>query len=144
MKIHKLSLLAALTLGGLLAGAGNALAQNQNTNTNAGPRHERRRPPSVEQRVERMNAELNLTEEQKTKVTALFEEDAKKMQELRGNKELTREEQREKFRAMRAQSESKLKQILTPEQWEKHQQRMRPARPPAPPEGEKKPDAKSQ
>jgi hypothetical protein len=58
MKIPKLSLLAALALGGLLAYTSNASAQNQNTNTNAPARRERRGPPSVEQRVERLNAEL--------------------------------------------------------------------------------------
>ena len=91
-----------------------------------------------------MNTELKLTDDQKTKVTALFEEDAKKMRELRNDKNLTREDQREKFRAMRTESESKLKQILTPEQWEKHQQRMRPNRAGSAPEGEKKPDTKSE
>ena len=144
MKMHKLSLVAALALGSLLVCTSNASAQTENTNTNAPARRERRGPPSVEQRVERMNAQLKLTDEQKTKVTAMFEEDAKKMRELRNDKNLTREEQREKFRAMRTESESKLKQILTPEQWEKHQQQMRPGRPPAPADGEKKPDTKSE
>ena len=137
MKLHKLSLVAALALGSLLACT---IASAQDGNTNA-PKRERRGPPSVEQRVERMTTELKLTDDQKTKVTALFEEDAKKMRELRNDKNLTREDQREKFRAMRTESDSKLKQILTPEQWEKHQQRARPNRPPGGAEGEKKADS---
>jgi Spy/CpxP family protein refolding chaperone len=136
MKMHKLSLGAALALGSLLVCTLTASAQDANTNA---PKRERRGPPSVEQRVDRLSTELKLTDEQKTKVTALFEDDAKKMRELRSDKNLTREEQREKFRSMRSESESKLKQILTPEQWEKHQQRMRPGRPTAP-DGEKKSD----
>jgi Spy/CpxP family protein refolding chaperone len=123
MKIHKLSLGVALALGSLLVCTSAAFAQDSNANT---PKRERRGPPTVEQRVDRMATELKLTDDQKSKVTALFEEDAKKMKELRGDKNLTREEQREKFRAMRTESENKLKQILTPEQWEKHQQRARP------------------
>lgn len=142
MKMHKLSLVVALALGSLLVYTSTASAQT--TNTNPPARRERRGPPTVEQRVDRMTTELKLTDEQKTKVTALFEEDAKKMRELRNDKNLTREDQREKFRAMRSESESKLKQILTPEQWEKHQQRMRPARPPGAAGGEKKPDTKSE
>src|SRR5690242_17680973 len=117
MKLYKLSLIAALALGSLLVCTSNASAQNQNANTNA-PTRPRHGPPSVEQRVERMTTELKLTDDQKTKVTALFEADAKKMHELRSDTTLTREEQREKFRAMRTESDGKLKQILTPEQWE--------------------------
>jgi Spy/CpxP family protein refolding chaperone len=140
MKMHKFSLVAALALGSLMACTGLTSAQdaNANTNTNA-PANRPRRPPTVEQRVDRMATQLKLTDEQKTKVTAVLEDSAKQMRELRNDKNLTREEQREKFRAMRTESDSKLKQILTPEQWEKYQQRPRPTRPPSP-DGEKKAD----
>jgi len=141
MKMHKFSSVAALVLGSLLVCTVISSAEdaNSNTNGNAPAKRERPRPPSVEQRVERMSTDLKLSDEQKAKVTALFEEDSKKMRELRSDKNLTRDEQREKFRAMRSESNTKLKQILTPEQWEKQQQRMHAARAAAT-NGEKKSD----
>src|SRR5215468_9933977 len=112
MRIQTFSLLAALALGMLLAGTSISSAQS----TNATPRGSR---GSVQQRVDRIATELNLTPEQKTKVTALFEEENKKRQELRANTTLSREEKREKGRAMLTEQEKKLKAILTPEQTEK-------------------------
>jgi len=76
-----------------------------------------------------MASELNLTPEQKTKVTALFEQESKKRQELRADTTLSREEKREKGRAMMAEQEKKLKAILTPEQtekWQKMREQFRP------------------
>jgi Spy/CpxP family protein refolding chaperone len=137
MKMHKLSLIAALALGSLVAGALTCSAQ---TSTNA-PTKGDRKGAGLHQRVDMMATQLNLNDEQKTKVTALFEEDAKKMRELRNDTSLSRDEQREKFRAMRKESDQKLKAILTPEQWEKWQQRPRQGRPPGA-DAEKKSDTK--
>src|SRR5262249_7938706 len=119
MKMHKFSLIAALALGSLLAGALTCSAQTQTTNP---PVKGDRKGGGVHQRVDRMATELNLTDDQKTKVTALFEEDAKKMRELRADTNLSKDERGEKFRAMRKESDQKLKAILTPEQWDKFQQ----------------------
>lgn len=124
--MHKSSLIAALALGSLLACTSIVSAQS----TNAPSRGERR--GSVQQRVERMNAELNLTADQKTKVTALFEAEAKKRQELRANTSIPREQKREKGQAMMAEQEKKLKEILTPDQfdkWQKIRQQFRPRQP---------------
>jgi len=133
MKMHKFSLIAALAMGGLIVCALNSSAEETNAPAKA-PRHG---PPGAQQRVERMSSELKLTDDQKTKLSALFESEAKKMRELRNDTTLTKEERGEKFRAMRTENEAKLKQILTPEQLEKWQHHMRPARPAAP-DGEKK------
>ena len=136
MKIHKFSLIAALALSSLLACSLTSRAEETNT-----PPKGARRGAGIQQRVDRMATELNLTDDQKSKVTALFEEDAKKMRELRADTNLTKEERGEKFRAMRTENDAKLKQILTADQMEKWQHRTRPTRP-AVPEGEKKPEAK--
>ena len=117
------SLVAALALGTVLAGTSISSAQS----TNAAPRGTR--GGSVQQRVDRMATELNLTAEQKTKVTTLFEDEAKKRQELRANTALSREEKREKGRALLTDQEKKLKAILTPEQtekWQKMREQYRP------------------
>lgn len=132
MKIDKLSLVVALAVSGLVACATLATAQDS-TAPKGG-----RRGPSPQQQVERMSTELNLTADQKTKVTSLLEDQAKKARELRQDSNLAQEDRREKMRALREETDKKLKEILTPEQhqkWEKVRQEMRNRRSG---EGEKK------
>src|SRR5689334_10104440 len=107
MKMHQLSLIAALAFGGLMACSLTSRAEDTSPAAK-GERH----AAGVHQRVDRMATELNLTDDQKTKVMALFEEDAKKMRELRADTSLTKEQRGEKFRAMRTENDAKLKQIL--------------------------------
>jgi Spy/CpxP family protein refolding chaperone len=114
MKINKLSLVAVLAVGSLLTCT--TLAKAQDTN-NVG----KRRAPSVEQRVDRLSTELSLNAEQKTKVTALLQEDNKKMSELRADTSLSRDDRRAKIRAIGEERDTKMKAILTPEQFEKYQ-----------------------
>ena len=111
--------MAALGLGALLTCANLASAQT----TNAPARNERRM--TVQQRVDRMATELKLSDEQKTKVTALLEAGNKKRQELRADTALSQDERREKSRTFMRDQNKKLKEILTPEQFEKWQ-KMRP------------------
>ena len=111
----KISLVAALALGGLLACATVASAQDANANKGKG------RGQNVTQRVDALATELTLTAEQKTKVTALFEEQGKKMQAMRTeNANLTQEQRREKMTALRDEQNKKMKEILTPAQFEKY------------------------
>jgi periplasmic protein CpxP/Spy len=117
--MNKLSLVAALAVGGLLASATITSAQDSTAPKKKGP--------SVEQRVDRLNTEVTLTADQKTKVTALFEDDQKKMRELRQDTSLSQEDRRTKGRELRTAEDKKLKEILTPEQWDKWQ-KARPQR----------------
>jgi Spy/CpxP family protein refolding chaperone len=117
MKLNRLSIVAALALGGLLMLASVSSAQNSNTNTNTRPE---RRGPNIKQRVDRLGTELNLMDDQKTKVTALFEKEAKEMRDLRA--ETDGAARREKGRAMRQETDKELKTILTPDQQEKWKQ----------------------
>ncbi len=119
MSTRKISLIAALALGSLLACTTIASAQS----TNAPGRGGRRM--TVQQRVDRMASELKLNEEQKTKVTTLFETETKKRQELRADTALSREDRREKGRTLMQEQNKKLKEILTPEQFTQWQ-KMRP------------------
>ena len=115
MNMHKTRLISVLTLGGLLAVTSMAYAQNvKESNSNGG----QRRGGSVQQRVDRLNTELKLTDEQKSKITALLESQSKKRQELQT---LAKEDRREKVRAMMQEQNKKMKEILTPEQFEKWQ-----------------------
>ena len=102
----------AIALTGLLALAVTASAQEAKEGRKGGRQN-------VQQRVDTMATELKLTADQKTKVTALYEEQAKKMQ---GATNLTQEERREKGRTMREDMDKKMKEILKPDQYEKWKQ----------------------
>ncbi len=115
MKLRRFSIVAALTLSGLLMLTSTSSAQNTNTNA-----PQQRRAPNIKQRVERLSKELNLTDDQKTKVTALFEKDAKEMRDLRD--ETNRDTRREKMAAIRKDQDKELKTILTSDQQEKWKQ----------------------
>jgi Spy/CpxP family protein refolding chaperone len=110
MKLNKIIMATALTLGGLLVL--NSVAQAQEA------KEGKKRGFSMEQRLERMTEQLKLTDAQKPKVKAVLEESQKKMEALRGQ-DMTPEQRREKFTAMREEEAKKLNAILTPEQQEK-------------------------
>jgi periplasmic protein CpxP/Spy len=127
MRIQGLTLLAALALGGLLASTTVSSAQDANTRTNRPARGR-----TMEQRLDRLTSELNLTDAQKPKVKAALEENMKNMEELRN---VPREERRDKMREVREQHAKKMKEILTPDQFEKYkklQEEMRQRRPGGP------------
>jgi len=135
--MHKLSLIAALAFGSLVACTLTCSAQSDTTAPGKGER----KSGGIHARIDAMATQLNLTDDQKTKVTALLEQDAKQMRDLRADTSLSKEERRDKVTAMRKEHEQKLKAILTPEQYEKWQQHARPGHP-AGAEGEKKTEPK--
>ena len=104
--MKKLSLIVAVALGTVVA-CSMATAQE------AGKDAAKKKGYSVDQRLERMTTQLNLTDEQKPKVKAVLENTAKKM------KDLAPEERREKGRALREEELKKFKEILTAEQYKK-------------------------
>jgi len=113
--MNKLSLIAAMALGGLVACSTLATAQDATNNV---PKKSGKRGFSVEQRLERMSTALNLTDDQKPKVKAVLEDTAKQMLDL------APEDRREKGRALREQETTKLKEILTADQFMKYQEMM--------------------
>jgi len=112
--MKKLSLIAAVALGGLLACSTVAMAQDT---TNATPKKGGKNRFTVEQRMERMSTDLNLTDAQKPKVKAVLEDSSKAMQGLR---DLPQDERRPKMQSIREDETKKLKDILTPDQMEKY------------------------
>jgi periplasmic protein CpxP/Spy len=110
--MSKLSLIAAMALGGLVAFSTLATAQDANKEAKKGGKG----GFSVEQRLERMSTQLTLTDEQKPKVKAVLEETAKKM------KDVPQDERREKGRKIREEEMKKFKEILTPEQYQKYEE----------------------
>jgi periplasmic protein CpxP/Spy len=88
----------------------------------------RQRPPRAGGRggFEQMLDRLNLTQDQRTQVGAIFEDARTQLTELRRESE-------PKFREVRKNTDERLQSVLTPEQWEQFQQitsrRNRPYRP---------------
>ena len=135
MKRNSIRLLACLTLCGLMVSI--ATAQD----AKATPR----RGANVEQRIDQLDKELKLTADQKTKLKTYFEGERKKMQALRDDTSLTREQRQEKMRASREDLNKEMKSVLTPEQfttWEKDQKARQDARKKAKQDG-KTPDTKT-
>ena len=122
--MKKVSLIAALVLGGLLACS--TLATAQDTNTDSAPKKgekgKRGGMFTPEARLDHMATELSLTDAQKPKVKAVFEESQKAMQGV------SRDEMRTKMKSVREEENKKLKEILTPDQWDKYQKMMQDMR----------------
>ena len=77
MKIPRISLVAAIALGALMACGTLANAQDtKDKEGKKGPPDGKKGMQTVEQQLEKMTKELSLTDEQKPKVKAVVEEDA--------------------------------------------------------------------
>ncbi|HOJ41066.1 MAG TPA: hypothetical protein PKX93_10520 [bacterium] len=83
----------------------------------------------VRQRLNEIISTLNLTEEQKEKIKPLLQREAEEWKNIFQDPTLTAEQKQEKIRALRQETRTALKEILTPEQWQKLQEikRERPA-----------------
>lgn len=122
------ALCGAIALGWLVANPIGAFAQTnqpQPAQPPPGPRRAEAGQPapgprfSIDQRVQRYTQQLNLTQEQQTKLRALLEEEQKKIQELRTNTAVAPPERMSKVRQIREETNNKIREMLTPEQREK-------------------------
>jgi Spy/CpxP family protein refolding chaperone len=121
MRINKFKLIATMALGALLACGTTVMAQdNKDANKGGG----KRPMMTAEERFKQLDEALKLTDAQKPKVKAALEDVQTKMQEARN---APQEERRDKVRAIMAEQDKKMKEILTPEQYTKYEE-MRPTR----------------
>jgi Spy/CpxP family protein refolding chaperone len=118
MKASKISLIAAMVLGGLVACSTNVRAADATETPSKGKGKGGRM--SVEQQMEKLTTELSLTDEQKPKVKEVLEARNKKMQELFADTSTAQEDRRTKMREISADTEKKMKEILKPDQFEKY------------------------
>ena len=118
MKKMNRNLLTALVLTGALSllPVSRAADNDANAKSPSGERRER-----IRDRLQEVAKELNLTEDQKEKLKPILHAEMEKIKELRENKDLTREQKIEKFKAIREEAAPQVKAILTPEQLEKWQ-----------------------
>jgi len=131
MKLNKTLTIAALIVGSVFA-ADYALRAQDSTNT---PPAGARPPGGPGSRGGRMNFEnistqLELTDDQKAKAKPVFQDMQQKLQDLRSDTSLDQAGRSAKMKEIREDTSAKLKDILTPEQfdkWQKMTQRRRPA-----------------
>jgi periplasmic protein CpxP/Spy len=129
MKVSKTMIIAALVAGNLLAW--NVAVRAADTNTPpakpapGGP-PQGQRPGGGMMRggpnLDQMAQQLNLTDDQKAKVKTILENRDKKMAEFRGDNSASQEDRRAKMQALREETSTQMKAVLTPEQFEKWQQ----------------------
>jgi Spy/CpxP family protein refolding chaperone len=130
-------MIALLAVSGLLALTPALLAADTNTPPAGGPPGggmRGRGGPSIEQ----LTTNLSLTADQIPKVKAVLDEQRQKMGEVFQNQDLSQEDRRAKMKEVRDEMTAKMKDILTPDQfekWQKEQQNMRNRRPGGPPPG---------
>src|ERR1017187_3871836 len=79
-------------------------------------------PQGPRSQLQNMVDKLNLTADQKAKADPILDADAKQVRALRDDSSLSAEDRSKKTAEIRAQSDLKLKPILTDEQWKKLQQ----------------------
>jgi periplasmic protein CpxP/Spy len=75
------------------------------------------------ERMQETAKELNLTDEQKEKLQTAIREQFGKLRDLRQDTSLSQAEKMEKFKAVREEITAEAKKVLTPEQFEKWQQK---------------------
>lgn len=70
-------------------------------------------------RLERLGKQLNLTDEQKTKVGPILDDEAKQMRSVRGDASLSQQQRQEKMKQLHETADSQINDLLTPEQQKK-------------------------
>jgi Spy/CpxP family protein refolding chaperone len=126
-------MITALVAGGVLT-AGIAVYAQDATNTPAAPAQHA--PPPAHSRIDAIAAQLALTDDQKAKAKPVIEDMYKTWSDLRKDTTLEKADRAAKMKEARDDASAKLKDILTPEQFQKWQtmgprNRVRPATPPA-------------
>jgi Spy/CpxP family protein refolding chaperone len=139
MKPTKRMLMMTLALGGLLTLNPAAFTQDATNTPPAAPPAGgppgpgmRGRGPNFDMIAQR----LNLTDDQKPKVKAIFDEQRQKMRDLRDNQDLSRDDRMAQMQTIRKDTDGKLKAVLTADQfkqWQEMESRMRGPRNGPPP-----------
>ena len=134
MRLMKFEWLGVAVLGGLLAFSSSATAQDKKDEKPAVPPPATPAAPAVrpaplsgadlrtrrvEARLNMMGRTLSLTDEQKSKIKPILEEQFKKYEELQQDKAMPIEERRKKLKEIGDASSAKIKPILTAEQAQK-------------------------
>ncbi|HCM42719.1 MAG TPA: hypothetical protein PLY88_04525 [Candidatus Omnitrophota bacterium] len=82
---------------------------------------DRKLEPTVDQMIESLNQQIDLTEEQVDKIRPIFEYNLKKREKfyVREKRGANKKKLRQEVRALRTEIEARIAEVLTPEQKEK-------------------------
>lgn len=80
--------------------------------------------PTVDQRLQRMTQQLNLTPDQQEKIKPILENESTQMQGLREDTSLSQEDRMAKMKQIRENTSSQINPILTPDQQTKYVEMM--------------------
>ncbi len=122
--------IAALALGAVLAAAPlfaqenttTPPATNDQTTTQSMGRHGHMRKADPAKRLEWMSKKLNLTDEQKTKLQPIFQDEFQQMKAVREDTSLSREQKRDKMKQIHETFHPQVMAVLTPDQQQKLEQ----------------------
>ena len=117
MKLSNLNLIAAVVLAGLLAGGTTATGRDATANAPAGGKH-----AQLKNRLQKVAAELNLTDDQKQQLKPILQDEAQKLKALRADTSRGRAQKHAQLKAIRQDFAARAKPILTAEQVEQWQQ----------------------
>jgi protein CpxP len=111
MKMNTTRMLALLAAGGLLAAT--PVLRAQDATTPPAPAH-----THGASRLDKLAADLKLTDEQKTKVGAAMDARSKEMKAIHQDTSLSEDDKKAKAKAAAQTYNAAMKSILTPEQYE--------------------------
>lgn len=122
MSHFRWSILASLVVlvAGLLFGQASQSAQTSVPQSQGATAH--RQAESPEQRLQMLSEKLNLTDEQKTTLKPILEDQALQMKAIHGETSLSEEQKRDKMKAIHETFHDKINAVLTPEQQVKFKQ----------------------
>jgi len=89
-------------------------------------RPERRGRMDPAEMLERLKTAVNLTDDQTAKVKAIFQDQREKMEALRGDESLSREDRRAKMMELMKAGHDQIRALLTPDQQQKFDAMPRP------------------
>lgn len=138
MKLNKISLMAVIALGGLVAFGTMVKAEDKPEGKPHGKAH-----GDMKDRAAKMAEELGLNDEQKAKMAEVQKEFGPKYKAIMDDASLSKEDKMAKMKALGEERNAKIKEFLTPEQLEK-MQKLQAAHRPGGPKGDHKPEQKSE
>lgn len=105
----------AIGLSGLAMAQDAAPQADQTPPARIGHPH-KMRAADAEGRLERMGRKLNLTDDQKTKLKPIFQDEWQEMKPVREDASLSREQKREKMKSIHEKYRAQIEGVLTPDQ----------------------------
>jgi len=133
MKTNKMTTIAILALGGMMAFTAIATAQEAKPASPPAEKKVEAAKPTAED-IAKLESELGLTAEQKTKVDGLLSELKQKRRAIKEDRSLSDEQKKAKTKALNEEiqgQDGKIKALMTAEQcakWQKLQDAIRAAR----------------